>query len=230
MRPYHFGMATHAVLISIHASRMGCDGRGRPDGHVVGYFNPRIPYGMRQAVYDTIADFCAFQSTHPVWDATTPRGSTTAARPISIHASRMGCDLRAVDCAVRRHISIHASRMGCDMSTLLVSWRGLFQSTHPVWDATDHQTTLQPRVEISIHASRMGCDPSSATTISTCCYFNPRIPYGMRHEHATGIVAWFISIHASRMGCDLIVVSTPPIRQYFNPRIPYGMRRPQACT
>ena len=33
--------------ISIHASRMGCDTRIRNSRSVPGYFNPRIPYGMR---------------------------------------------------------------------------------------------------------------------------------------------------------------------------------------
>ena len=44
------------------------------------------------------------------------------------------------------------------MSTLLVSWRGLFQSTHPVWDATIREDARHRLPLISIHASRMGCD------------------------------------------------------------------------
>ena len=33
-------------------------------------------------------------------------------------------------------ISIHASRMGCDPMETLLEHSGVFQSTHPVWDAT----------------------------------------------------------------------------------------------
>ena len=34
-------------------------------------FNPRIPYGMRLALTVPRGYFSKFQSTHPVWDATT---------------------------------------------------------------------------------------------------------------------------------------------------------------
>ena len=35
----------------------------------------------------------------------------------------------------------------------------LFQSTHPVWDATLKQTFQPMEGGVSIHASRVGCDP-----------------------------------------------------------------------
>ena len=58
-----------------------------------------------------------------------------------------------------------------------------FQSTHPVWDATNTRHQIILLRHISIHASRMGCD-----------FLLDRI-----HE------VWRkISIHASRMGCDPI--------------------------
>ena len=40
----------------------------------------------------------------------------------------------------RAQISIHASRMGCDIETA-AAYVGIskFQSTHPVWDATEHR-------------------------------------------------------------------------------------------
>ena len=124
-------------LISIHASRMGCD--LTKIGNL-----PANP---------------TFQSTHPVWDATQGVRDFRGVVPISIHASRMGCD---PGCEIRGSdlvISIHASRMGCDTLFLLSSWKVLdfnpripygmrrvhvdedcvlrrFQSTHPVWDAT----------------------------------------------------------------------------------------------
>ena len=56
-----------------------------------------------------------FQSTHPVWGATSqPR-----------------------DCINDTTISIHAPRVGCDATDLLdQSTMEEFQSTHPVWGAT----------------------------------------------------------------------------------------------
>ena len=105
---------------------------------------------------------------------------------ISIHASRMGCDrlgvergtaylhfnpripygMRRVEENSRTRvlvISIHASRMGCDADLDLR--RGtvtVFQSTHPVWDAT-----------LTLTDWRIMDD------------FNPRIPYGMRRFSPT---------------------------------------------
>ena len=218
-------------LISIHASRMGCDSSAASTSSNRIYFNPRIPYGMRLALTVPRGYFSKFQSTHPVWDATTSlriaiRGqafqsthpvwdATTKAKPsyikslISIHASRMGCDLLTLPIHVRQLISIHASRMGCDTTLIaggleirdfnpripygmrlffspLPASLWTFQSTHPVWDATWTMPYSTPPRR----------------------YFNPRIPYGMRHalaDHLTDLIA--ISIHASRMGCDCALTS-----------------------
>ena len=81
----------------------------------------------------------------------------------------------------------------------------LFQSTHPVWDATQEGVHTIGKSGISIHASRMGCDTKSEQIhqrVST--NFNPRIPYGMR----------------------LAAVENNNVAKNFNPRIPYGMRPP----
>ena len=77
-----------------------------------------------------------------------------------------------------------------------------FQSTHPVWDATTIQTEGMTNARISIHASRMGCDADFVDDVS------------FRH----------ISIHASRMGCDGVSDGQQDLHPNFNPRIPYGMR------
>ena len=79
----------------------------------------------------------AFQSTHPVWDATQSAGSFQRSEAISIHASRMGCDTTPFSRAAARPE---------------------FQSTHPVWDATIVVDDVVSDALISIHASRMGCD------------------------------------------------------------------------
>ena len=126
---------------------------------------------------------------------------------------------------------------------------GLFQSTHPVWDATDRLLRLLPTRGISIHASRMGCDRWKCSAdrgraisihasrmgcdlavtliIHGRMHFNPRIPYGMRHAGRLDLNYFRgISIHASRMGCDAACRVYHRRLMDFNPRIPYGMRHP----
>ena len=123
--------------ISIHASRMGCDFFQSRSLSFQLHFNPRIPYGMRLGRARRTCCPYVFQSTHPVWDATGHIGDVHSDLPISIHASRMGCDAHVRSLRAVPVISIHASRMGCDAA--LVSGAGRhqqFQSTHPVWDAT----------------------------------------------------------------------------------------------
>ena len=126
-------------VISIHASRMGCD---RADGRPVGrthHFNPRIPYGMRRLVTRPVDASYLFQSTHPVWDATRRPRSTRPPRPYFNPRIPYGMRLAA-------HV---------DLRRVAV---------------------------ISIHASRMGCDFHNMQCWRTSCDFNPRIPYGMRQQ------------------------------------------------
>ena len=139
--------------------------------------------------------------------------------------------------------------MGCDEELReQADAETLFQSTHPVWDATRSGPMrgstgwhFNPRIPygmrppttpptfpvtaISIHASRMGCDAVVARGVALSGDFNPRIPYGMRpaqvwrNRHHSAI-----SIHASRMGCDDNLYLHETDNADFNPRIPYGMR------
>ena len=91
-----------------------------------------------------------------------------------------------------------------------------FQSTHPVWDATPCGLVPNRQASISIHASRMGCDTMRISPESTSFHFNPRIPYGMRHLPCVcDIHCCKISIHASRMGCDTCLVSAISIVAKF---------------
>ena len=123
-----------------------------------------------------------FQSTHPVWDATGGDGRLMLTPKISIHASRMGCDFAQRLGMQIAQISIHASRMGCDSSGLDCRRGMLFQSTHPVWDATPNNASVVTVKDISIHASRMGCDLRLTVQLCRSTNFNPRIPYGMRRS------------------------------------------------
>ena len=100
-------------------------------------FNPRTPCGVRLAKGNEVlfvqvqfqsthpvwgatmycdATFAvwAFQSTHPVWGATSKCLTRAFFVIISIHAPRVGCDIRGFSCYNQSIISIHAPRVGCD--------------------------------------------------------------------------------------------------------------------
>src|SRR5690606_5877119 len=123
--------------ISIHASQAGCDllqNLRSPDS---GYFNPRIPSGMRRVEDRAAAEPPQFQSTHPKRDATAL------------------IDLVELEVT----ISIHASQAGCDQAGRLISLpRPDFNPRIP----SGMRPPLYPRLFrlllISIHASQAGCD------------------------------------------------------------------------
>ena len=81
----------------------------------VRYFNPRTPYGMRRT-----ADIIDCNTTE-----------------ISIHAPLTGCDIVVMVGAHTDAISIHAPLTGCDLEETGEELTiGVFQSTHPLRDAT----------------------------------------------------------------------------------------------
>ena len=78
-----------------------------------------------------------------------------------------------------------------------------FQSTLPVWGATDRITYLGMKYVISIHAPRVGSDPDGEGFLLGKIYFNPRSPCGERLHRAGDTGAYLaISIHAPRVGSD----------------------------
>ena len=80
----------------------------------------------------------------------------------------------------------------------------LFQSTHPMRDATN----------------------SADMRTAADWYFNPRIPCGMRRPIELSVLTFItISIHASHAGCDLSYGRWRHSTDNFNPRIPCGMRQ-----
>ncbi len=73
----------------------------------------------------------------------------------------------------------------------------LFQSTHPVWDATGFVTKEKACGQVSIHASRVGCDAFFQFFLQGFTSFNPCIPCGMRPAslRATWCALLFQSMH-----------------------------------
>ena len=146
-----------------------------------------------------------FQSTLPVWGATSDRPVLHAPQRISIHAPRVGSD-----------------------STLVCSYphEEEFQSTLPVWGATRITFDgLQLPPDFNPRSPCGERPQSSATSKCEQRHFNPRSPCGERrfqiyenqnkftisihaprvgsdsHPHAK-ILYHFISIHAPRVGSD----------------------------
>ena len=237
-------------------------------------FNPRTPYGMRLASsIASIISLYVFQSTHPLRDATfcsycwvlvfdyfnprTPYGMRRLIQllyncmdEISIHAPLTGCDfLSYTSSTIPLAISIHAPLTGCDfISVLTTGMRYIFQSTHPLRDATKWNWTTSSALRFqSTHPLR---DATSMLMYQGHMNqnFNPRTPYGMRHDapEKVDIRSWFqsthplrdatqaegvlilqgdISIHAPLTGCDILrCISSSIVISDFNPRTPYGMR------
>ena len=123
--------------VSIHAPRVGCDRcRCFFSAGKIG-FNPRTPCGMRRANCKYTDCLEWFQSTHPVWDATKEFRAKKLFRRVSIHAPRVGCD-QVVPQRPNQGHSFNP-RTPCGMrpgSRRKGNHYLLFQSTHPVWDAT----------------------------------------------------------------------------------------------
>ena len=107
-------MAT-ALFISIHAPRVGSDRQSGLDFEENRDFNPRSPCGERPIVLAIGTISRIFQSTLPVWGATT--GCTKLCTSTMDFNPRSPCGERLAFCQ------------------LLTSWK-VFQSTLPVWGAT----------------------------------------------------------------------------------------------
>ena len=191
-------MGYRDIVISIHASRMGCDDLSSAHQPKATDFNPRIPYGMRPGPQHRFRQQCYFNPRIPYGMRPARRPGIDISRHISIHASRMGCDAhRGHGDRMNIQISIHASRMGCD-DFVRPQRHVCHISIHASRMGCDGRHRVHKLHDgISIHASRMGCDTENHVRGRQRFYFNPRIPYGMRHAFKTPYDLWleFQSTH-----------------------------------
>ena len=122
-----------------------------------------------------------FQSTLPVWGATAHTIDVPYEARISIHAPRVGSDMRHGNPCW--HAYDFNPRSPCGERRTAVSADGgeqVFQSTLPVWGATGCGA-LQPQERpISIHAPRVGSDKMCLRLGCHPTNFNPRSPCGER--------------------------------------------------
>ena len=178
---------------------------------ILNYFNPRAPCGARPAKGVGTFGTSLFQSTRPVWGATVVCRSPANTPMISIHAPRVGRDLRCLPCSASQcTISIHAPRVGRDQFIHDTSAAKIrFQSTRPVWGATTSLASPMRPPKISIHAPRVGRDDRfSINTLGGRVFQSTRPVWG-------ATILRRFPIHFLR---------------HFNPRAPCGARRPASVS
>ena len=88
-----FAERSIALVVSIHAPRVGRDAGACYHTNRGACFNPRAPCGARQERGGHRAALIEFQSTRPVWGATTTYPSEVRVHFVSIHAPRVGRDI-----------------------------------------------------------------------------------------------------------------------------------------
>ena len=151
-------------MISIHAPRVGSDSKPGTEYMGMQHFNPRSPCGERLCAQSAYVETLGFQSTLPVWGATTTGRKSGPA--CNYFNPRSPCGERL--CMIAAPATPAA-----------------FQSTLPVWGATTRAQPLYGDFSISIHAPRVGSDPRSLNLGFSRINFNPRSPCGERLAGST---------------------------------------------
>ena len=175
------------MAISIHAPRVGSD----------------------ICRFKTCSLSAIFQSTLPVWGATSNVKKCTFCGGISIHAPRVGSDTPESTTFRPSPISIHAPRVGSDSMAILSACGGRI-SIHAPRVGSDRRKAKTPLWKIiSIHAPRVGSDEGVA---------------------ARGC-AVAISIHAPRVGSDCRCLDFLPVFKLFQSTLPvWGATRAASAT
>ena len=129
---------SRAVYISIHAARVGCDKSLRLMLKVAFKFQSTQPEWAATASSGVVPNqVLPFQSTQPEWAATNSHGNMAVFLLISIHAARVGCDLKINNGIVFDDDFNPRSPSGLRPFKAF-NWavNYLFQSTQPEWAAT----------------------------------------------------------------------------------------------
>ena len=100
--------------ISIHAPRVGSDPQFSDTPHKLEYFNPRSPCGERPGQPVIQAAKQQFQSTLPVWGATSRFTPFASGMLFQSTLPVWGATRNPSRLSIFAHISIHAPRVGSD--------------------------------------------------------------------------------------------------------------------
>ena len=126
-------------------------------------FNPRPPRGGRRDSRKGETPDDEFQSTPPAWGATQAATASQSFKVVSIHAPRVGGDIR-----IRTYPSWlfcfnpRPPRGGRQLPETTIPSTMKFQSTPPAWGATLYRQPDINTVSVSIHAPRVGGDGAGA--------------------------------------------------------------------
>ena len=102
----------------------------------------------------------------------------------------------------------------------------MFQSTLPVWGATNHAGSMPESCRVSIHAPRVGSDGCKSNLTRDHHGFNPRSPCGERHLARLALKAAFLFQSTLPVwGATHLHQDRPRTPHRFNPRSPCGERR-----
>ena len=152
--------------ISIHAPRVGSDvDRVLAVTSEVAFQSTLPVWGATSRLRQLLSSCRVFQSTLPVWGATGKRDSMATESSISIHAPRVGSDGRRAEQQARRKY---------------------FNPRSPCGERQEIMSLLDNFLQISIHAPRVGSDSPGSGRYVVFLYFNPRSPCGERPEGWSG--------------------------------------------
>ena len=154
----HRNRRATAMRVSIHAPRVGRDAWRTASMPISRRFNPRAPCGARQSLRKNCAFWTAFQSTRPVWGATSSVGSIKLKSEFQSTRPVWGATIYTVPKKTYRTVSIHAPRVGRDRFFPIV--KGFIHGFNPRAPCGARRTATIP----------------SASSVS----FNPRAPCGAR--------------------------------------------------
>ncbi len=214
------------LRISIHAPRVGSDGGLETAFHTQFLFQSTLPVWGATTMALTEAQKRAFQSTLPVWGATS-------------HCGPFCCQFYYFN-----------PRSPCGERHLFIVYKLTYKHFNPRSPCGErlrgavHSFSAYP---ISIHAPRVGSDIPQGSFPSKRSYFNPRSPCGERpqtlarseypHRFQSTLPVWgatlhfihpplvfLISIHAPRVGSDKRTMQSTIRPLNFNPRSPCGER------
>ena len=211
--------------ISIHTPRKGSDyphPQRRPV-HPISVHAPRVGSDSAQPLDRYRASL--FQSTLPVWGATTA-GDNHMEKSRNFNP-RSPCGERRSHGQLLVPFAYFNPRSPCGERRSPAAGAGPgrgFQSTLPVWGATG----LVPR-ELTAPGyfnPRSPCgERRSWSSSSRPGHFNPRSPCGERRFGGDRAVDSEISIHAPRVGSDIAGGLLTVVQVDFNPRSPCGERQ-----
>ena len=171
----------HLRPISIHAPRVGSDTDQYAGCSSRSDFNPRSPCGERQRRAWSHCTPMDFNPRSPCGERLVDRVAHAGGVLISIHAPRVGSDTdQYAGCSSRSDFNPRSPCGERQKSKEAMNAANKFQSTLPVWGATETVMASLRHLIISIHAPRVGSDCTLKQT--------QRL--------------WRISIHAPRVGSD----------------------------